>query len=288
MRSLTKYSGVVVPTVTPFDQHGTVETASVNRIVDFLAAADVAGVFLLGTTGEGPSVEVSEKLRLVEAATIAANDRMLVYASVSDHSLRQSIRAARDYAGLGVHAIAAHTPWFFPLSSADIERYFMELADGSPLPLLLYNMPKTTHVSIPLDVIARLAEHPNIVGIKDSDGSPARATELLQLMEGQPDFAILSGSGPIFAHALKNGAQGVVPSTANLYPGPYVSMWRAAREKRWDEVDRLQAETSTLTEGIQKGLSLSDSLASLKVHMSRSGLCSPTMLSPIATITSTL
>lgn len=282
------YCGIVVPTVTPFDQSGMVDAAAVQRTIDFLIAAEVDGIFVLGTTGEGPSIEVSEKLRLVEAAVAAANQRLLIYASVSDHSLRQSIQSARDYAKLGVQAIAAHPPWFFPLSSADIERYFLQLADGSPLPLVMYNMPKTTHISIPLEVIERLANHENIVGIKDSDGSDTRMTDLLRLMSNKPNFSILSGSGAVFAHALKNGAHGLVPSTANLHPAPYVAMYRAAMKQQWDEVDRCQAETAALTAVIQQGRSLSDSLASLKAHMASHGLCGPTVLPPLSTIPSAL
>src|SRR5437764_11432206 len=122
----------------------------------------------------------------------------------------------------------------------------MRLADSVPLPLVLYNIPVTTHHSIALDSVDRLRTHPNIVALKDSSGDRPRLTELLKRSGGRAgEFAILLGSSASFTHGLKQGAVGLVPSGAHLVGDKYVAMLDAAMKAQWDEVERLQTETDT-------------------------------------------
>jgi len=276
-----KYRGVVVPMITPFTPAGEIDEAAVGRIVDHLIAARVAGIFPLGTTGEAASIHGDERRRLVAVVVERVNRRAMVYAGIPSNCFRESIESAFAYTKLGADAVVAHMPSYYPLSDADIEAYFQRLADGVPLPLVLYNIPVTTHHSIALDSLDKLRRHGNIVAIKDSSGDRPRLTEMLKRTAGRDGFPVLLGSSATFTHGLKLGGVGLVPSGAHLVPEKYQAMFDAAMASKWDEVERLQAETDAAIAPYIKGHTLSEGLAILKSMMEKKGLCGRTMLPPI-------
>jgi 4-hydroxy-tetrahydrodipicolinate synthase len=149
----------------------------------------------------------------------------------------------------------------------------------------MYNIPATTHHSIPLDVVDRLRRHPNIVAIKDSANDAARLTELLKRTGGRDGFPVLLGCSARFGHGLRHGGVGLVPSGAHLVPAAYQSMYEAAMADRWDDVERLQHETDATCAAFLKGRSLGESLAALKAILEQRGLCGRTMLPPLRTMT---
>jgi 4-hydroxy-tetrahydrodipicolinate synthase len=284
-KQCNKYRGVVVPMITPFTADGTIDDAGVRRVVDHLIAGGVSGVFVLGTTGESASIHPDDKRRLTAVATEQAAKRAMVYAGIAGNCFRESIEAAKAYRDLGVDAVVAHMPSYYPLSDADIETYFLRLADSVPLPLVLYNIPVTTRHSIALDVVDQLRRHPNIVAIKDSAGDNARLTELLKRTGGRGGFPVLLGSSPLFTHGLKAGAVGLVPSGGHLVARQYHDMFEAAMNDRWDDVERLQRETDAECAKYIRGRSLGEGLAVLKAMLEKRGICGRTMLPPIRTFT---
>ena len=276
------YHGVVVPMVSPFTADGAIDERAAARIVELLVGAGHAGVFALGTTGEAMSIHPDDKRRLVAAVAEATAGRATVYAGIASNCFRESVEAAEAYRGMGVDAVVAHVPCYYPISDREVEEYFTRLADGIRLPLVLYNIPVTTHHSIALGVVERLRAHPNIVATKDSAGDAARLTELLKLTGGRDGgFPVLLGSSGLFTHGLKLGAVGIVPSGGHLAPVEYQRMYEAAMANRWDEVERLQRETDAACLSYQKGRLLGAQLAALKAQLSARGLCGPTVLPPL-------
>lgn len=276
-----RYRGVVVPMVSPFTSQGSIDVAAVRRLVEHLLKASVAGIFPLGTTGEAMSIHRDERQRLVEATAEAVGGRAMVYAGISGNCLRESIEAAEAYARVGVDAVVAHPPFYYPLNDQEIESFFLSLADRSPLPLVLYNIPATTRVTISIDVVKRLSEHENIVALKDSANDPDRLDELLPGLGGRGGFPVLLGSGPQFTHGLKLGGVGLVPSGAHLVGEAYQSMYEAAMAEIWGEVERLQALTDAACAAYLRGRSLGQSLAMLKNLLEERGICGRTMLPPL-------
>lgn len=274
-------SGVVVPTVTPFTPAGGIDEGAIGRIVDYLISCRVAGVFPLGTTGEAASIERDDKRRVVAATVRHVGGRAMVYAGISGNCFRESIDAAAAYQQLGVSAVVAHAPSYYPLADDELECYFMRLADRISLPLVLYNIPSTTHHSIPLDVVDRLRTHPKIIAIKDSACDRERLTELLRRCGGRGGFPVLVGASVNFAIGLRHGAAGLVPSGAQIIGDTYQAMFEAGICGRWDEVERLQHETDTVAAGYLKGRTLGQGLAVLKAIMEQRGLCGRTMLPPL-------
>jgi 4-hydroxy-tetrahydrodipicolinate synthase len=275
------FSGVVVPMITPFTPAGGLDEPAVGRIVESLVGQRVQGIFPLGTTGESASIAAADKLRLVELTASRLNRRAMVYAGISGNCFAESVAAAAAYAQAGVDAVVAHVPSYYPLTDGEAEAYFLRLADAVERPLVLYNIPATTHQSIALDVVDRLRQHPNIVAIKDSSGDRERLTALLQRTGGRSGFPVLLGSSATFTHGLKQGAVGLVPSGGHLTGEKYVAMVDAARANRWDDVERLQQETDGVCARYLKGRSLGQGLAALKAIMEERGLCGRTMLPPL-------
>ena len=267
--------------ITPFTTAGGIDLAAVERIVELFVTNRIAGIFPLGTTGEASSIIREEKLRMVAATIKATAGRAMVYVGIAGNCLRESIESAAAYHQMGADALVAHMPSYYPLNDAQIEAYFLHLADAVTLPLVLNNIPATTHHSISLDSVDRLRQHPNIVALKDSANDPARLTELLKRTGGRGGFPVLLGSSAQFTHGLKCGGVGLVPSGAHLIPAEYQALFEAAMADRWDHVEMLQKQTDAQCSRYLKGRSLGEGLAALKALMEAKGLCGRTMLSPL-------
>jgi dihydrodipicolinate synthase/N-acetylneuraminate lyase len=275
------HRGVIVPIVSPFHEDGAPDTAAVKRLADYLIAAAVDGIFVLGTTGEAESIPPEDKPILIRAAVNAVAGRAPVYAGVSGNSLRQSVELAAECRDLGAAAVVAHPPFYFPISDRELEIYFRKLADALPLPLILYNIPKTTHITIPPEIVERLSRHGNIVGLKDSAHDLLRFKGLAKQFSNREDFSLLCGCSAYFGEALELGAHGLVPSTANYAPDPFVEMCRAAHRQDWREVAAQFAISQPFTARFQEGRSLGDSIAALKQILAEMKICGKTVLPPL-------
>ena len=277
----TPYSGVVVPMITPFTPAGAIDEAAIGRIVDHLVGFRVTGIFPRGTTGEAMSLPPEERRRVVAATAKHTGNRAMLYAGIASTCFRESTEGAKAYEQLGVKALVAHVPSYYPIVDAEIEAYFLRLADAVRLPLVLYNIPATTHHTIAVDVVDRLRKHSNIVAIKDSSGDKPRLTEMLARFGGRGGFPVLVGSSPAFSHGLRHGAIGLVPSGAHLVGDKYQQQFEAAMAQRWDDVERLQAETDAAVMPYLKGRTMGQGLAALKAILEKRGLCGRTMLPPL-------
>lgn len=273
-----KYQGVVVPVVTPFTPSGLLDEEAMDRLVDFLVAGGVDGIFVLGTTGEGTSVPLSSRRRLVERAVARVGGRAKVYAGIGD-SHPHEIRTGNDFFAAGADVVVSRPPNGYPADQ--LLSWYRSLLEGLKGPLILYNMPATTQVSIPIDVIAQLIGHPNLAGIKDSENDPQRLEELFRRCGGKPGFAIFVGVGALMAQGLKLGAAGIVPSVGNLIPEVCRGLCTSARRGDWAEAelhfDRMKAVSAVY----QNGRSLAESLSALKGAVHCRGLCAPHVLPPL-------
>lgn len=273
--------GVVVPMVTPVTAEGALDELAVARIVDFLVAGGAHGVFVLGTTGEAPSVPAAMRNRLVELATQCSGGRIKVYAGISDNSLTDSVDAGNQYLKLGVDALVAHVPSYFAVHPEDSLIYFNELSDRLHGDLILYNMPMTTNVSIPIAVCKETSRKRGVIGIKDSENNADRMTELLRELGGHESYSVFVGTGPLMAKGLLAGADGIVPSAGNLVPGLCRKMYDCATNGGQDKVEALHQQFMKISSVYQKGRSLPQSLSALKGAMTWLGLCGPDVFPPL-------
>ena len=268
--------------ITPFSSPaGEIDQAAVARIIAHLSAAR-ASIFLLGTTGESGSISRADRRRLVALVTNNVPEGTLVYAGISGSCFRESLEEADCWAQLGVAAAVAHVPGFYPLDDDLVLRYYEALADRVPLPLILYNIPATTHHSLSLDVVDKLSRHPRIIGLKDSEKNLDRLKTAIRLFGERSDFSFLVGWAAQSATALEQRADGLVPSTGNITPGLYQCMYQAALSGDFIKAAHLQCVTDRISALYQERRSLSRSLAALKALMSQLELCQPHVLPPLA------
>ena len=275
-----KYKGVVVPMVTPVTKEGTLDTAAVERIITFFVEAGVSPL-LMGTTGEGNSVSQADGLLFVETAVKAAQKRITIYAGLTGNCFSEQLKQAEAYTNAGADVIVATLPTYYALTPEQMENYYRTLADSIQGPLMMYNILATTHMSIPVDVIQRLADHPNIVGLKDSERDLERMAQCIEIAKGREDFCYFCGWAAQSAHSLELGGDGIVPSTGNYVPDMFQQLYEAAVKGDTDTANRLQDETNEIAKIYQKDRTLGQSLTALKVMMQSKGLCEPWMLMPL-------
>jgi dihydrodipicolinate synthase/N-acetylneuraminate lyase len=280
MKNGHKYHGAVVPMITPVTASGELDEAAVDRLVDDLVAGGVEGIFVLGTTGEGVNVPKPFRRRLVEGVAKRVAKCCLVYAGLGDLQAAE-FDTANECLRAGADAIVVHPPVSLPLPAHELAGWYRTLLDQIAGPLVLYNMPMTTRVSIPLDAIEKLAGHPKLAGIKDSENNPKRIGELLKRFGGRPGFSVFIGVGALMEKGLKLGADGIVPSVGNLIPKVCEDLCASAGRGDWVEAGNHFSRMNAVAALYQKGRTLNESLAVLKAAVHCRGLCAPHVLPPL-------
>lgn len=270
--------------VTPFTVDGDLDGEALHRLVDSQVAGGVEGIFVLGTTGEGAHVPRTSRRRLVAQTVRYVNHRAMVFAGLGDVR-GADLSEANEFFEAGADAVVVHPPISEKVAAADLQRWYEKLLDGIHGPLVLYNMPMTTQVSIPLDSVEKLLGHPRLAGIKDSENNPQRLEEMLQRYGGKKDFSVFVGVGALMEKGLRLGADGIVPSVGNLIPDICHKLCAAARKADWTEVETFSKRMNAIAALYQKGRTLNESLSVLKAAMSCRGLCAPHVLHPLHPLT---
>jgi len=269
--------------ITPFNEDLSLDLVSTRIILDTFIEAKVS-LFVLGTTGESVSIPEKQKLLLIKTVCQFLNGKIQIFAGISGNCLSESIDQAKSFFQMGVNTVVAHLPYYYPLESRQMLRYFEQLADNVPCPLILYNIPATTKQSIPLNVVDQLSHHPNIGGIKDSERGMERLDESLALWKNRTDFVHLIGWAMQSTYALQNGSAGLVPGTANLVPKLYKDLYESVIAGDIAKAMVIQDRTNRISEIYQKDRNLSQSIPALKTMMSACGLCHPYVLSPMLSL----
>lgn len=281
MKPTTRYQGVVVPMVSPFTSDGGIHESSVKNIVEYLVQSGVAGIFPLGTTGESTSIHPDDKRKLIELTVQFTAGRSMVYAGISSNCLRESVELSRFAKSVGVDAVVAHPPSYFPLNDREIEVYLLKLADASALPLVLYNIPQTTKLNIPIESVLKLSTHENVVALKDSSPDRERVESVVRQCGGRGGFPVLLGNSSLFTPGLKAGGVGIIPSGAHLVGREYQQLFEAAMNDDWSRVDELQALTDAACSAYLKGNSIAQGLAALKSILNERRICTLHVLPPL-------
>ncbi len=237
-------NGIVPACVTPFIDDKASPDAMQANIARWLQSG-VHGFLIFGSTGEFMYLEDDERRAVLQAARAAIPRDRFLLAGCGAESTRKTLQNLEWAAEDGADAALVVTPVYYTRGNADAQRrHFLTLADESPLPILLYTVPSFTAYDLPLDIIAELAQHPNIVGIKDSSGDLKRVTLQLHIQETE-DFTLFAGSPNLAYPALIMGAAGSITAFANIVPEMMVGLWNAVQEK---DLVRAAALQRALTE----------------------------------------
>lgn len=277
--SAKRYAGVVVPMATPV-KNGSVDLEATAAIIRSFVEAGV-DTLVMGTTGEGNSVPQKEGIEMVRKAVETAQGRITIYAGVTGMCLKEQIAQIEGFKETGADVAVAVLPAYYALEEEQMMAYYTALADASPLPLMLYNILATTHLSIPVEAVRKLAAHPNIVGLKDSERDLERMEQCIAVAKSREDFTYFCGWAAQSAHSLELGADGIVPSTGNFVPKHFQALYEAAVAGNMAEANRLQELTDRMAKVYQAGRPLGKQLAALKCIMAREGLCGKEMFAPL-------
>ena len=277
--SAKRYAGVVVPMATPV-KNGSVDLEATAAIIRSFVEAGV-DTLVMGTTGEGNSVPQKEGIEMVRKAVETAQGRITIYAGVTGMCLKEQIAQIEGFKEAGADVAVAVLPAYYALEEEQMVDYYTALADASPLPLMLYNILATTHLSIPVEAVRKLAAHPNIVGLKDSERDLERMEQCIAVAKSREDFTYFCGWAAQSAHSLELGADGIVPSTGNFVPKHFQALYEAAVAGNMAEANRLQELTDRMAKVYQAGRPLGKQLAALKCIMAREGLCGKEMFAPL-------
>ncbi len=242
--------GVLLPFPTPFDVDGRADARALRSNVEKWNETGVAGYVVLGSTGERVHVEERECLEIVETARACVPERMAFVVGAGQQGTRASVEEVRRVAEAGADAVLVITPSFYraEMTQAVLVKHYLEVADASPVPVVLYSVPQLTNVTIAPETVARLSEHENIVGVKDSSGDVLALAEMVRMVpEG---FAVLTGNGSALYPALCVGARGGILAIGCVAPRLAVEVYEAFGAGEHGRARAAQARLARVTRGV--------------------------------------
>ena len=240
-----KLSGLIPPMVTPLDEKRRLDKKGTKNMVNHLLKGGVDGIFLLGTTGEGPHLSYAIREELVKTVCRLVKGRVPVLVGITETDMDDAVAFASKCKAYGAAAVVAAPPYYFKLTQAECVAWFTEMADRLPLPLVVYDMPAHTDTVIEPATIAKLAAHPNIIAMKDSSSIIALFNKFRVALEPYAGkFSLFMGPDEAMGEAVLLGADGGVCTGANLWPAQFKAMYLAAKAGDVEKVRRLQRFTT--------------------------------------------
>jgi 4-hydroxy-2-oxoglutarate aldolase len=274
--------GVFPPLVTPFREDGAVDIAAFEANLESYGAEDVAGYLVLGSNGEAASLEEDEKRSLVRAARERSAGRVLMVGTGLE-STRATLEITRRVADLGADVALVLTPHYYrpQMTVEALRRHFEVVAEGSPIPVLLYSVPQFTGIPFPVPLASALGAHPNIRGIKESSGDIALLGRILASVPAR--FQVLCGSASVFYPALCQGAVGGVLAAACCAPRAVTALLRAFQRGDHERALVLQRALTPLA-----AVTSTWGVAGLKMAMEVSGRRGGSLRAPLVAAPETL
>jgi dihydrodipicolinate synthase/N-acetylneuraminate lyase len=273
--------GIIPPVVTPLLDRDTLDVAGLERLIEHILSGGVHGLFILGTTGEAPSLSYRLRYELIERTCRQVKGRVPVLVGITDTSFAESVKTAGKAKDAGAQAVVLAPPYYFPAGQPELLEYIRHLTPELPLPLFLYNMPSLTKAVFEPQTVRAAAEFSGIVGIKDSSGNMAYFHQLQSLLQDRPDFSLLMGPEELLAEAVLLGASGGVCGGANIIPKLYVDLYDAARSRDLETTEALHKRVMQISTSIYGvGRYQSSYLKGLKCTLSFMGICSDFLAEP--------
>jgi 4-hydroxy-tetrahydrodipicolinate synthase len=279
--NLPKYHGIIPPMVTPLRDRDALDVAGLERLIEHILAGGVHGLFILGTTGEGPSLSYRLRKELIERTCRQVNRRAPVLVGITDTAFQESLNVARWSADAGADALVVAPPYYLPEGQPELQEYLDHLVPELPLPLFLYNMPALTKVAMEPETVRRAMDEPRIIGLKDSSCSMIYLHRILALLPHRPDWPVLVGPEEMLSDSVLAGAHGGVNGGANIFPRLYVKLFEAAKAGDLARVRELHALVMRVSEGLYRiGRHSSAIIKGIKGALALSGTCDDFMAEP--------
>ena len=271
-------TGSLVPIITPF-RNGKLDRDSLERVIEHVLRAGSDGVIPCGTTGESATLSHEEHEDVIRGTIEIVRKRVPVIAGTGSNSTAEAIRLTKSAKDAGADGALLISPYYNKPTQEGIYQHYRAVAEAThPLPLIVYNIPGRTGSKIEPATLARLAQVPNVVGVKEATGSIEQTFDVIAATGEK--FAVYSGEDALNFSILAAGGQGLISAVANVAPKPLADMARAAREGRWDEARRLHYELLPLV----RVLFIETNPIPVKTACSLMGLCSAEMRLPLTPI----
>ncbi len=278
-------AGVMPPVPTPFDQAGEISPSYLQENISRLNAHELAGYVILGSNGEYVYLDEAEKLAIIKAARQSIPSHKLLLAGTGTESTRATIRLTQAAAEVGADAAIVITPAYYKpsMTGEAMLVHFTAVADASPIPVILYNMPAYAGIDMSVETILKLAAHPNIIGLKESSGNIVKIAEIVNLAQTRKlNFTVLAGSASFLLASLAVGASGGVVALANVAPENCLNIYREFQAGNM--VAAKQAQQKALA--FNAAVTSKYGVAGLKHVMDKIGLYGGPVRPPLLPITS--
>ena len=278
-RHVSKLAGYAPALPTPFDDNGNIDVAAFERFCDRQIRAGATALVICGTTGEAPTLTPAEHAVLIQIAVAVARGRVPVIAGAGSNSTAHAIELTRGAEAAGADAILSVVPYYNKPTQTGLYEHFRTIAQSSGLPVILYDVPSRTACGLADETIARLAELPKIIGLKDAAGDVTRPARLRSLLG--PDFRLLTGDDATALAFLAQGGNGCISVTSNVVPGLCRNMFLACRQGQITSAQRWAIPVAKLTAVLFR----ESSPTPLKYALSLLGLMSPKVRLPLVELT---
>lgn len=278
--SSRRFQGIVPPMITPLLDRDTLDVVGLERLLHRLIDGGVHGLFILGTTGEAPSLSHRLRKELITRTCQQVHGHIPVLVGITDTSFVESIELARYAADAGATALVLAAPYYFPAGQTELISYIQNIVTQLPLPLMLYNMPSLTKIWFELETLKRLSEIDQIVGIKDSSGDLAYFENLITLRSRRPDWSMLIGQESLLPRSIELGGDGGVTGGANVFPELFVECYQAAIAGDLQRVAALSLLVDEFQQIYDVGKYGSRFIKGTKCALSLLGICDDAMAEP--------
>jgi 4-hydroxy-tetrahydrodipicolinate synthase len=235
------FTGVYTALVTPFGTDGSVDYQKLAELVEFNITGGVDGIVPVGTTGESPTLRTDEHLKVIKTVTEKAAGRCKIMAGTGANSTDEAVELTEAVKAFGVDGTLQVTPYYNKPNNAGLVQHFAAVADIG-VPVVLYNVPGRSARDIPLEVVEELAQHPDVVSIKEAAGSVERVSAIKEVC----DIEVLSGDDSLALPMIKKGACGVISVASNIIPMEIVSLIQAALEGDYEIAQTLHDKYAKL------------------------------------------
>ena len=257
------------------------DVAGLEKLIEHILSGGVSGLFILGTTGEGPSLSYRLRREFVERVCRQVKRRVPVLVGITDTAFVESVNLARHAADCGADAVVAAPPYYMPEGQPELQEWLDHLVPELPLPLFLYNMPPLTKVSYELETVRHALDNPRIIGFKDSSGDMNYFKDVAAFLKQRLDWSLFVGPEGKLLEALQLGGHGGVNGGANLFPKLYVRLCEIHRAGDVARAQALQQQIQLIGDSLYRiGKHPSAVIKGIKCALACLGICDDFMAEP--------
>ena len=269
--------GVYPAMATPLTPEEKIDQVALKKLVHYLLGGGVHGIVALGSTGEFPAMNESMRQQVMETTLAEVNGKVPVLIGCGEPGTQRTVEQVKIAGQTKAAAVLVAVPYYFNMDQPAVIRHYQTVADASSLPVVIYNFPQMTKVAFTADTVAKLAEHPNIIGIKDSSGDFFGMQRFIDVTAGA-DFAVMSGNPALGLSAYQLGAKGGIYAGCSLFPKPCAAVYNAFINGDMTAAVEMQKKTSLIP--MMGGFG--PNAAVVKFGLNKLGICGPTVAAPFS------